>query len=187
MRPLFTIHAGEYLVGAEIEKLFGKQVSVWLPSIDSGVDLLLTDKATRKNSVALQVKFSKDYSSTTVPEKWRPNIRSTGWWGLNRKKIQESEADFWVFPLYGFEKHQSDFIIIKPSQLLALFKKLGRKAETLHMYITVTETGYAIEARGINKKQRIEIAQRTYKVPHERNLTSFLNNWKPIIQQLKVK
>ena len=42
MKPLFTIHAGEFLVASYIEQKF-KDYLVWLPSRDSGVDLLLTD------------------------------------------------------------------------------------------------------------------------------------------------
>jgi hypothetical protein len=34
MKPIFTIHAGEYLVAAEIEKSL-KNVTVWLPSKDT--------------------------------------------------------------------------------------------------------------------------------------------------------
>jgi len=43
VRPLFTIHAGEYLVASEIERRFGR-TNVWVPSRDTGVDLLVTDR-----------------------------------------------------------------------------------------------------------------------------------------------
>lgn len=63
MKPLFTIHAGEYLVGAHyIERNF-PHWKVWLPSKDSGVDLLVTDARNRK-TVSLQIKFSKDLTPT---------------------------------------------------------------------------------------------------------------------------
>jgi len=42
MRPIFTIYAGEYLVGSYIEKAY-KNLRVWLPSRDVGVDLLVTN------------------------------------------------------------------------------------------------------------------------------------------------
>jgi hypothetical protein len=45
MRPIFTIHAGEFLVGQDLEAM-GKKV--WIPSKDDGVDLLVTDKANTK-------------------------------------------------------------------------------------------------------------------------------------------
>ena len=49
MRPIFTIHAGEYLVATEIEKKF-RDLRVWIPSKDIGIDLLVTDE--RQNKVA---------------------------------------------------------------------------------------------------------------------------------------
>src|SRR5690554_1866372 len=45
MQPLFTIHAGEYLVGSHIEQHLrdpnGDKVNVWVPSKDTGIDLLV--------------------------------------------------------------------------------------------------------------------------------------------------
>ena len=49
MKPIFTIHAGEYLVAAEIEKTL-KEVTVWLPSKDTGIDLLLAYKSNKKRT-----------------------------------------------------------------------------------------------------------------------------------------
>ncbi len=44
MRPLFTIHAGEYLVGSEIEQHFKKEkLNVWIPSRGADIDLLVSD------------------------------------------------------------------------------------------------------------------------------------------------
>ena len=47
MKPLFTIHAGEYLVGSYIEKHF-KKYNVWIPSKDTGIDLLVTNSKNNK-------------------------------------------------------------------------------------------------------------------------------------------
>ena len=74
MRPIFTVHAGEYLVGDYIEKKF-KGCRVWIPSKDTGIDLLVTDPR-GNNGVSLQVKFSKDY---IIPE-----VKAAGWWTLKR-------------------------------------------------------------------------------------------------------
>jgi len=49
MRPIFTIHAGEYLAATEIQKTF-RDLQVWIPSKDTGIDLLVTDA--RQNRVA---------------------------------------------------------------------------------------------------------------------------------------
>src|SRR6266581_2772997 len=59
MKPIFSIHAGEYLVGTHIEENY-KNLNVWLPTKDTGIDLLVTDQTNSKN-VSLQVKFSKDF------------------------------------------------------------------------------------------------------------------------------
>ena len=64
MQPIFTIHAGEYLVGSYIEDKF-KKYRVWVPSKDIGIDLLVTNSKNSK-AVSLQVKFSKDYTVTHI-------------------------------------------------------------------------------------------------------------------------
>jgi len=107
MRPIFTIHAGEYLVAATLEKKF-RDYNIWLPSKDTGIDLLLTSNDNSKTS-SLQVKFSKDFSTTHTKEIFRPDIKGAGWWTLNREKIKKSKADFWVFILYSLEKENSRF------------------------------------------------------------------------------
>lgn len=65
MRPIFTVHAGEFLVAEHIEKQF-KSLNVWVPTKDTGVDLLLTNPEKRK-AISIQVKMSQDYrpSETT--------------------------------------------------------------------------------------------------------------------------
>lgn len=40
MKTLFTVHAGEFLVGSEIEKRI-TGANVWVPSKDKGIDLLI--------------------------------------------------------------------------------------------------------------------------------------------------
>jgi hypothetical protein len=59
MRPLFTVHAGEFLVGEFIEECF-PTLNVWIPSRDTGIDLLITNKQ-NSSTVSLQVKLSRDY------------------------------------------------------------------------------------------------------------------------------
>lgn len=57
MKSLFTIQAGEYLVGSYIESNF-KNINVWMPSKDTGINLLLTNSNNSK-TVSLQINFSK--------------------------------------------------------------------------------------------------------------------------------
>lgn len=59
MKPIFTIHAGEYLVGSHIEKTY-KKARVWIPSSDTGVDFLVTNEQLNR-AVSLQVKILKRF------------------------------------------------------------------------------------------------------------------------------
>jgi hypothetical protein len=94
MKPIFTIHAGEYLVAATIEEQF-PDYNIWLPGKDAGIDLLVSN-ADNTKTASLQVKFSKDFSYTHVKELFRSNVKRTGWWVLNKGKIESSKAHFWV-------------------------------------------------------------------------------------------
>jgi len=85
MQQLFTIHAGEYLVGSHIEENF-KNYNVWVPSKDTGIDLLVTNSKNNK-AVSLQVKYSKDYTITHMKPEYQNKFRAWGWWTLNRDKI----------------------------------------------------------------------------------------------------
>lgn len=79
MRPIFTIHAGEFLVADYIERNYAKDgLRVWVPSKDDGIDLLVTSKDCR-HAVSVQVKFSKDFDHNR-------DCDASGWWLINRKK-----------------------------------------------------------------------------------------------------
>ncbi|MGB3870376.1 MAG: hypothetical protein WA937_13055 [Flavobacteriales bacterium] len=182
MRPIFTIHAGEYLVASEIEKSL-KGVTVWLPSKDTGIDLLLTDKANKK-AVSVQVKFSKDFNVTHAQEQFRPNIKGTGWWTLNKDKIKNSRADYWIFILYSLVDRTHDLIIIKPKELLSMFYKLNRSGDRLQCYLTVTQNGKAFETRDLTKKDRELLCKDKY-VNSDRSMTKYLNDWSRITKALK--
>ncbi len=63
MRPLFTIHAGEYLVGLHVQKSL--KLNAWIPAEDIGIDLLITDSDNLR-AVSLQVKYGKDFLPETA-------------------------------------------------------------------------------------------------------------------------
>jgi hypothetical protein len=62
MRPIFTIHAGEFLVGEYLERTF-KNVQIWVPAKDTCIDLLVSNSRNTK-AVSFQVKFSRDFLTT---------------------------------------------------------------------------------------------------------------------------
>jgi hypothetical protein len=189
MRPIFTIHAGEYLVGSYIEKTY-KKLQVWLPSKDTGVDLLVTNQQLTQ-ATSIQVKFSKDFMGNIGGRKKssidiETRIKSGGWWTFDSDKIKNSPADLWVLVLYRFSHRDFDFVIIEPSKLLERYKKLGKASGTIQSYVWVTENGQCWETRGLSKTKQVSIATETFDSP-VRNLTDFLNNWRPLEEKFEVK
>lgn len=155
MKPLFTVHAGEFLVGCEIERRF-RDVNVWIPAKDTGIDLLISDKR-NKTTVSHQIKFSRDYLMTNKDTaQFRRQLSAAGWWTPTRKEIDESRADYWVFALVGFGNRSTDFIIIQPDDLLKRLNTINAaKTEKLHIYFWVTNTRKCWDARGLRNSNRV--------------------------------
>jgi hypothetical protein len=183
MRPLFTVHGGEYLVGSFIEEHY-KKWNVWVPSKDTGIDLLVTD-ARNTRTVSLQVKFSKDFNPGRGNAITQNKIAASGWWALKEKKIRDSKADFWVFVLQSFTEHQTHFIIIPPRKLLQRFRATCTKsAKTLHSYLCVTKSGRCWDVRGLSRADQEMIAFDRFRHT-ARDFTLVLNNWSEIERRLK--
>lgn len=178
MKPLFTIHAGEYLVGCHIEQHF-KRVNVWVPSRDSGVDLLVSDRRNRK-TVALQVKLSRDYLPTHMSAEFQGKLRACCWWTINRDKLQKSAADFWVFVLLGFSGHTFDFVVIPPQVLFRRLSRIhGPRQKFFQTYIWATARDRCFETRGLRMEEQLRVAYGSYEHKH-RDVSEWLNNWTPV-------
>lgn len=172
MKTAFTIHTGEYLVGETLEKKY----NVWIPSRDTGIDLLTTNPNNTKLT-SVQVKFSKDFSLTALKDIFRPNIKGMGWWTLKRDKMLASKAEFWIFVLFSFSKKAHDFIIIKPSELLNIFEKTNRNnGNIIQCYMTVTNHGLAFETRGLNGSEMQSICDDNF-TDKVRDVRKYLNEW----------
>ncbi len=183
MRPLFTVHAGEYLVGSFIEEHYPK-LNVWIPAKDTGIDLLITDSGNRR-AVSLQVKFSKDFNPTQRTLLLQSKLTAAGWWTHQENKIKDSKADFWVFVLTSFTEHETHFIVIPPAELLQRFRGIHGKVEKrLHSYLWVTKSGRCWEARGLNNADQEMLAFDRFRDPG-RDFTQFLDNWAEMERQLK--
>lgn len=172
MRPIFTIHAGEYLVANQIEERFTKShgLRVWIPSKDDGIDLLVTDDACKK-SVKLQVKFSKDFDHGV-------EYRASGWWSLNSKKIAESTADYWVLalPMADRENVYRDcfFIALPPKELLRRLKVVHgepSKNDVYNLYLTVKDDR-VVDTRSLKKK---DATKAFMNLKDDRNYSQYLN------------
>jgi len=179
MKPLFTVHAGEYLVGAFLERTF-KRANVWIPLKDTGVDLLVSDQRNRA-TVSLQVKFSKDFLVTHMAARFQQQLRACGWWSLNREKLLKSPSDYWVFVLQGFASRSTDFVVIPRQQLLERLGAIHGARKIVQSYIWVTQGKRCWETRGLSGVEQGQVAGGDYEHPH-RDLTKWLNNWEPIAQ-----
>ena len=177
MKPLFTIHAGEYLVGSHIEQHF-RHVNVWVPCRDTGVDLLVSDRHNRR-AVSLQVKFSKDFLVTTMGPVFQKELRACGWWTIDQSKLRTSPAEFWVFVLHGFARRTVDFVIVPPRELLRRLQSIHGSQKTIQSYLWVTEGRRCWETRGLPRKDQLRIADGLYRVP-KREFTKWLNEWGPV-------
>jgi len=182
MKPLFTIHAGKFLVASYIEQQFRKYL-VWVPSRDSGVDLLLTDLNCTA-AVSVQVKFSRDFLATHMSDALRPGLKACGWFTLKRQKIAQSTAKLWIFVLYPFNQKEVDFVIIPPSALLDLLTSLHGQRTSFQSYMWVTKDKRCWEARGLSREEHLSISKGSYR-NSAREFTRYLNNWAPIHDALK--
>jgi hypothetical protein len=176
MRPLFTIHGGEYLVGSHVEKHF-RRVNVWIPSRDTGVDLLVSDRQNR-HGVSLQVKFSKDFLPV-MDRQFQKNLRACGWWTINGSKLRKSTADLWVFVLPGFAENTTDFVIIPTKESWGRLRSIHGSRKTIQTYIWVTEDNHCWETRGLPREDQFRVADSRYQ-DAKRDLTKWLNEWAPV-------
>jgi len=160
MKPLFTIHAGEYLVGSHVEREFNRRINVWVPSTDTGIDLLLSNRDSTRTA-SIQVKFSKDFLPTEknpILRRADSLVKSCGWWTINREKLADSPAQFWIFVLLGFRAGH-DFAIIRPQDLWQRLDDIfSEKPATFQSYLWVTEQGKCWEARGLNGDDKSRIS-----------------------------
>lgn len=191
MKSMFSIHAGEYLLGLELEKRlhkkpYNKPCNVWVPGKDYGIDLLVTDRQTNKKAITLQAKFSKDYPTM-------PGIRAGGWWTFDLKKMKESPADFWVLVLYALQQKKSYFVIIEPSTLLSRILSLRSKdsKSKINFYLWVNNHEECYATRGLVVEEQNTIARgnkSAYKKSKaynpNRDFNSFYDNFNSIAKLL---
>jgi hypothetical protein len=178
MRPLFTIHAGEFLTAGYIEQRY-RRLNVWVPAKDTGVDLLVSDSKNKK-TVSLQVKFSKDFLATQMNIVFKERLRACGWWKFNRQKLVASAADYWVFVLVGFACQTTDFVIITPAELLRRLDAIHPgEPKTFQTYLWVTQHRKCWETRGLKRLDQLAIACGEYE-NIERDFTSYLEKWEPL-------
>jgi hypothetical protein len=184
MRPLFTVHAGEFLVGSEVERRW-RGAHVWLPSKDTGLDLLVTN-ARNTRSISLQVKYSRDYAM------FHRGFLACGWWTFDRAKLRASPADLWVLVLLpfrpgeGVDRTDIQYVIIPPKELASRLGRIHGRVKSFQSYLWVTKQKRqkrCWDVRGLSKKAVSDLAD-DRSTARRREFTHYLNRWELLARRL---
>lgn len=165
------------MVGSFIEQRFPR-ANVWIPSKDTGVDLLVSDRRNRR-AISLQVKFSKDFLVTHMRPVFQKYLRASGWWTIDHKKLQRSPADFWLFVVLGFAARTTDFVIVPSTELRRRLRSIHGSPKVIQSYLCITEQERCWETRGLKREDLLQIAYGTYE-ERRRDFTKWLNAWTPV-------
>ena len=185
MEALFTIHAGEYLVGSYIEKKYPKY-HVWIPSKRNKkwVDLLVSNGDNSK-TISIQVKSSKDYSPDFNNPVHRRKLVGSSYFNLNTAKLSNSQAELWVFVIHSFKLNKYHYVIIKPQDLSKRFKRIHNVNQNIRSYLWITKGKECWDTRGLKKAQEEAILNNdTNEIDENRNFSQFLNNWESLEEKL---
>jgi len=175
MRPIFTIHAGEFLLASRIEQV-SKELNVWIPAKDRGIDLLITD-STNCKTVSIQVKMTRDYRPPKATSDFQRILSGTGWVRINRKALELSEADLWSVVIVSPNRAELPmYLHIPPKILLQKLKDIHGDKKEYHFYPWVTNEGNCIHGRGMGRKQIKEYLQGVYDLG-SRDLSEYYENW----------
>jgi len=171
MKPLFTIHEGEFLVGDYINRKFGRKYDVWVPTKDSGVDLLVTRKGHHGKPVGMQVKFSRSFD---IHKELSRDVLATSWYTLDPKKIRQSEAQLWVFVFMTLQ-HERYFVLIPTSELRGRIPPGGRSKWNLYLWAYSRGTCYQV--RDLNLEERLNAVHRGVQDPHH-DFSKYFDAWR---------
>ncbi len=181
MRQLFTVHAGEYLVGTEVQCCL-RGAHVWLPAKDIGIDMLVTNPKTTR-VVSLQVKYSRDYSP------FHPRFLACGWWTFDWAKLRASPANLWVLVLLPFRPGEAvdraaiQYVIIPPKKLADRLGRFHDRTKPVQSYLWVTQQKRCWDTRRVRSKAKEEMADNRY-VDRRREFTRYLNAWELLARRL---
>ncbi len=169
MKPIFTVHAGEFLVGDYINRNLGRKYNVWVPTKDTGIDLLVTTNRTHRKTVSLQVKLSRSYD---IKQEFVGDVLATSWFTLKPAKIRHSTADIWVFVILT-PRQTEHYVLVPIRELIARIPK--RCGSIWHLYLWVYRKG-CYETRTLDHRQRFALP--TAGSSDKRlDFSAYLDNW----------
>ncbi|MGI3186274.1 hypothetical protein [Nioella aestuarii] len=178
MRPIFTIHAGEFVFGEAIEKLF-PSADLWIPAKDRGIDFLITVPGQEK-SVSVQVKMSRDYSNALAKTEFDKRQLAGGWFKFSHEKIANSPAEIWSLILISrSRKTKPMFVNIRPDALLDKLETTHGVKDSYDLYpwiLKMHSKTICVEGRGLKKDAREQIACGE-RIPESRDWTEHFEDW----------
>lgn len=178
MKPLFTVHEGEFLVGDYIGRNIGKKYEVWVPTKDEGVDLLVTRRKGKQKPVRVQVKFSRGFGGRYIPPE---KLLARGWFTLKPPKVRDSRADLWVFVILTL-RHEAHYVLVPTSELR---KRMPKKPGKIwHLYPTVIRPKRCYDFRNLNKDES-QLCVLHGPKDKKRDYSRFLENWKLLDEMSK--
>ncbi len=167
MKPIFTVHAGEFLVGQYIAQKYKGKYEVWLPAKDIGVDLLVTHRNKPKPIVKIQVKHSRSHMKRITPSS---EFAARGWYTIRGKQLRKPRAEWWVFVISPtYSGHH--YIIIPRKDLK---KMVGSGRGTKVLYLSLLKDGRCFNTRGLTKGQ-------TMKAIYDGDIPSY-RDWSPYVE-----
>lgn len=175
MKPIFTIHAGEFVFGEHVENNF-RGLKLWVPAKDTGIDFLVTD-STSKKTVSVQVKMSRDYRPPLAISEFDRSLIAAGWFVFSHSALESSPADFWSIILISHErKSKPIFLNVSPVELLHCLIKTHGKQKNYHLYPWLFADGRCIEGRGMKESDKKAFIAKEYDIG-SRDLSAFNENW----------
>ncbi len=171
MKPILTIHEGEFLVGDYINRKLAYKYNVWVPTKDIGVDLLVTRKRNRGKPVGLQVKFSRSFD---VHKELIRDVLATSWYTLDPKKVRQSQADLWVF-VFMTLRHERYFVLLPAAELR---KRIPRRCGSKwNLYLWAYTDGSCYQVRDLNLEGRLSAVHRGVQ-DQRQDFTKWFENWR---------
>lgn len=178
MKPLFTIHAGEYIFGQHIEDNF-KNARLWIPSKDTGIDFLISDSSIQ-STVSIQVKMSKTYMPFTTKNKFDEVLTAGGWFVFSYEALDKSPADIWSLVLVTPERRRKPvFINIPPKILLNRLIEIHGIKKSYHLYpmlLKIKDEKLCLEGRGLSNREKSKLIDGQLKIA-ARDISKFEDNW----------
>lgn len=119
IKNFWSLEVGEAFIADLIREKLGKKYQVFFPLNNQlkDFDLILVNTET-KQFKTIQVKESREFLKYSY----------NGWFIINKDKVDNEVADFYIFVIYGTIEHKNK-VVINPKVLIVPSEKLKEKSQ----------------------------------------------------------